>query len=445
MLLTSLLFLNASSLGLSFPMPPFGETLPVDLIHLESGRFYTDPPAPSYFVMHPSCGLSNGRITIEFGDHQDESIIEFSVDGGNSYLFSSPDNVGIYVLDNLPQGSFPVWYRWGNSGAGQSLGIISLTNQPGPTAEAGAAQTIWVGETALLEGSASDGQAPFQYTWLHEAGFDQPGIQYRYYHDTLSILPDFDTLAPIDYGFADSFDISGRLEDQYFAFQMIGKLDLPTSGDYTFSTRSDDGSKLFIGPDLVVDNDGLHSAQTRTGTITLAAGTHDIEVQFFERSGQEVLDVYIEGPGISNQLIPMALLHTGPNITPNSVVTPLSTTTYTIQVTDNNGCVRTDQVTVTVDTRPQASSTIDHPVCSLPNGAITFEFSDSPVQSQIAFSLDGGISYPHVVSDDAGTFIVDGLAPGTYDLWARWGDGSDAIDLPDQTLADQPGPTVHAG
>ncbi|MEM6724345.1 MAG: PA14 domain-containing protein [Bacteroidota bacterium] len=443
-LLTPLL-LFIQTAGFSSSYFPSGEMVNEGNNPLQVGEVLTDPPAPSYFVIDPACGQSTGSITFEFGDHPDESVIEFSFDGGSSFLFSSPDNLGVYVLSNLPPGTFPIWYRWGSTGAGQSLGMITLTNQPGPSAEAGPAQTVWVGESTLLEGSGSGGQAPYQYTWLHESGFDYPGIQYIYYQDTFTMLPNFDTLIPVDYGFVDSFDISGRPDDNYFAFQLIGKIDLPITGDYTFSTRSDDGSKLFIGTDLVVNNDGLHGATTKTGTITLTAGTHDIEVQFFERSGSQVLEVYIEGPGISNQLIPMSMLHTGPNVTPNSIVSPLASTTYTLQVTDANGCISTDDVTVSVDTRPQASSIMTDPVCSLPNGSIQFEFADSPLQTQIAFSLDGGSSYPYLANDDAGSLLVDGLAPGFYDLWARWGDGTDAIDLPDQNLVDQPGPIVNAG
>ena len=40
----------------------------------------------------------------------------------------------------------------------------------------------------------------------------------------------------------------------------------------------------------MVDNDGTHGSQERSGDINLKAGTHAIRVEFFEASGGEVLE-----------------------------------------------------------------------------------------------------------------------------------------------------------
>lgn len=75
-------------------------------------------------------------------------------------------------------------------------------------------------------------------------------------------------------------------------------------GIYTFSTNSDDGSRLFIGNTLVADNDGLHPAQEVSGTIGLKAGQHAIRVEFFQRGGGYLLEVRYAGPSVPKQLIP---------------------------------------------------------------------------------------------------------------------------------------------
>ena len=41
----------------------------------------------------------------------------------------------------------------------------------------------------------------------------------------------------------------------------------------------------------IVDNDGLHSRKTVSGDIPLKVGLYKFEVQYFERGGQESLDV----------------------------------------------------------------------------------------------------------------------------------------------------------
>src|SRR5690606_22662450 len=82
----------------------------------------------------------------------------------------------------------------------------------------------------------------------------------------------------------------------------------PSDGEYTFFTTSDDGSKLFIGTTQVVNNDGLHGAAEQSGKIGLKAGKHAIRVIFFERGGDEVLQVSWQGPGVGKQLIPSGSL-----------------------------------------------------------------------------------------------------------------------------------------
>jgi len=49
----------------------------------------------------------------------------------------------------------------------------------------------------------------------------------------------------------------------------------------------------------VVDNDGLHSLEEKSGTIALAGGMHAVTVDFFEKGGGHELDCWIAGPGMS--------------------------------------------------------------------------------------------------------------------------------------------------
>src|SRR5262249_12953088 len=69
-------------------------------------------------------------------------------------------------------------------------------------------------------------------------------------------------------------------------------------GTYTFSTRSDDGSVLRIDGNPVVNNNFYQGPTTRTGTVALAAGIHNFEVQFFQGGGGKSLDVGLP-PGVT--------------------------------------------------------------------------------------------------------------------------------------------------
>lgn len=71
---------------------------------------------------------------------------------------------------------------------------------------------------------------------------------------------------------------------------------VPTTGVYTFNTNSDDGSLLFIGTTLVVNNNGSHGMTTRTGTITLTAGVvYELNVFFYQGIGGWGLQSAISG------------------------------------------------------------------------------------------------------------------------------------------------------
>ena len=89
--------------------------------------------------------------------------------------------------------------------------------------------------------------------------------------------------------------------NDYFGAQYTGTIDIPQDGSWTFYTNSDDGSKLWIDGQLVVNNDGLHSMRTRSGTVNLTAGKHDITIRVFENWGAVGLIVYWQGPGVPNQ------------------------------------------------------------------------------------------------------------------------------------------------
>lgn len=134
------------------------------------------------------------------------------------------------------------------------------------------------------------------------------GLNYQYYEGSWNSLPDFAALTAVKTGTATGFSLAPRNRDENFGFRYTGYVQVPTSGLYTFYTNSDDGSKLYIGNQLVVNNDGLHGAQERLGTVRLAAGKHAIRVDFFEKTGQEVLTVSYAGPGISKQTIPATAL-----------------------------------------------------------------------------------------------------------------------------------------
>jgi len=85
---------------------------------------------------------------------------------------------------------------------------------------------------------------------------------------------------------------------------MTGFVEVPKTGKWTIGTISDDGSKLWIGDQLIVNNDGLHGDREVKGEINLEAGLHAIRVEFFERGGGATMKVLAGGPGRDYSIVP---------------------------------------------------------------------------------------------------------------------------------------------
>ena len=57
------------------------------------------------------------------------------------------------------------------------------------------------------------------------------------------------------------------------------------TGNYRFSIKSDDGSKLWIDNRFTINNDGAHGWRNREATKKLGGGWHLVRLEMFERGG----------------------------------------------------------------------------------------------------------------------------------------------------------------
>jgi hypothetical protein len=70
-----------------------------------------------------------------------------------------------------------------------------------------------------------------------------------------------------------------------FRARWFGYLAVARAGNYTFTTSSDDGSRLFIDGQLIVDNGGIHGSQTATGRAQLEPGPHFVLIEYEQAGG----------------------------------------------------------------------------------------------------------------------------------------------------------------
>lgn len=114
------------------------------------------------------------------------------------------------------------------------------------------------------------------------------GVAYRYYEGAFKKVAEIEGGRFVEEGVMTAPDISKAKAEDAFGFIFTGLIDCPETGIYTFRTISDDGSVLWIDGNLVVNNDGSHSAVAATGKIALRKGLHAYRLLYLEDSeGQE--------------------------------------------------------------------------------------------------------------------------------------------------------------
>lgn len=118
----------------------------------------------------------------------------------------------------------------------------------------------------------------------------EKGLRYSYYEGRWQQLPDFSKQKMIKSGVATMLGLEEvEHRDNHYAVVFDGFVDIAEPGLQTFFLNSDDGSKLFINDELIIDHDGDHSAIKKTGQTMLAAGKHKLRIEYFQAGGGQFL------------------------------------------------------------------------------------------------------------------------------------------------------------
>ena len=146
----------------------------------------------------------------------------------------------------------------------------------------------------------------------------EPGVTLRTYQ--LGTVPN--ALCTIKSGTTPNVDkvmptINWTTEAQFgasnnFQSHVFANLTVATAGEHTFRLSSDDGSRLKINGSVVIDHDLTHGADPpKDGAVTLAAGVHKLDLDYFDRANDQVLKLEWRRPGQSAfEVVPTSALST---------------------------------------------------------------------------------------------------------------------------------------
>jgi hypothetical protein len=145
-------------------------------------------------------------------------------------------------------------------------------------------------------------------------GYKSGGIDAAYYDNIDFTGASVSRIDPtIDFNFGDGSP-DPSIDRDTFSARYTGQIEAPVSGQYTFTTRSDDGVRLTVNGETVVDNYTDHAPTDNSGVITLQAGErYDIQLEFYENGGGAEIRLYWQYPGLTQrQIVPSnRLLNSG--------------------------------------------------------------------------------------------------------------------------------------
>jgi endoglucanase len=127
-----------------------------------------------------------------------------------------------------------------------------------------------------------------------------------YYNGTtLSTLKLTRTDPTIDFSWSGS-PVSGVNTDM-FSVRWKGDLHVPATGTYTFTARTDDGVRLWVNNQRIIDDWSNHAAQDTTGSIALTGGrTYPVTMEYYDNVSGAMARLSWSGPGIAKTIVPTA-------------------------------------------------------------------------------------------------------------------------------------------
>jgi len=154
------------------------------------------------------------------------------------------------------------------------------------------AATVHFGDAYLAEGKhtvrleyyENAGVAEVKLWWEAIATHTDVWLAEYYANTTLSGAPaTVETVAEVDFNWGGDGPGNGIGPDEFSA-RYTATVDF-TEGLYTFSVRSDDGERLWVDGNLVLDRWSVRSVTEDTAALHLDEGAHQVRLEYFQEGG----------------------------------------------------------------------------------------------------------------------------------------------------------------
>jgi PA14 domain len=221
------------------------------------------------------------------------------------------------------------------------------------------------------------------------------------------------------------------------------------AGTYRFSVTGDDGVRLYINGQLIIDKWINQSPTTYTADVLLSNGIYGIRLEYFESGGPGTAvlswapvgscvlnppaDIVVEAdPALCGAIVeypPPTIIGNCGAVTsspPSGSIFPLGTTTVTITGTMPGGIPTSATFNVTVNEAPSTTTVFD--VTGRPGDSailIATVANASCTGGSVEFKVNGAVvGSSAVIGDLASMFYTITLAPGSYPIVATYSSSS---------------------
>jgi hypothetical protein len=143
-----------------------------------------------------------------------------------------------------------------------------------------------------------------------DAAAPEPGFRAEYFARYRELVASAVEPA-VDHAWSDAEPVPGAGADRFSA-RFTGVLDVPAPGTYHFATLADDGVRLRLGDQVVIDDWRPHFPERHEGTVELAAGPIPIVLEYFEIDLGAEVHLTWTPPGDTEALLDAAHVVTAP-------------------------------------------------------------------------------------------------------------------------------------
>ena len=249
--------------GASAPPPPANDPPSVSLTSPADGSIFA---APATVPLAASASDGDGSV----------NRVEFLANG----VLVAADTTAPYSSS------------WGNVGAGSYSLVARATDDDGAVKSSSPVAVRVTGQPPPVQDGSGTGLSG-QY-------FDGPNF-------TGSSLSRIDSKVDFDWGLGAP---APSLAPDDFSVRWVGRLEPRFSETYSLSTVSDDGVRLWLDGQLLLDNWTTHAATEDAVSIALVAGRrYDIKLEFFEAAQHATARLLWSSPSQAKQPVPQSQLY----------------------------------------------------------------------------------------------------------------------------------------